>query len=149
LWSIGGDREEVQPLLLDLLQDRITFRITEAADVLGKIGPAAKDALPRLRQLLAHSYEWVGVRCATALWDIGGEAEAIAVLDTLLQAWAKNEYTANHVVATLDRMGHLARPALPQLHAELVRPRRSGRYSSIENDEELQHLSRAIISRFD
>jgi len=149
LWSIGGDQEEVQPLLLDLLQDRIPFRIMEAADVLGKIGPSAKNALPRLRRLLAHSYDWVSIHCATALWDIGGAPEAPAVLDTLLQAWAKNEYTANNVVATLNRMGHLARPALPQLHAELARPRRSGRFASIENDEALQHLSHTIISRFD
>jgi len=149
LWAIGGDQEEVLPHLVGLLQDRIPSRIMEAADVLGRGGPSAKDALPRLRQLLAHSYEWVSVHCATALWDIGGEAEASAVLDTLLHAWGKNGHTANHVAATLDRMGHLGRPALPQLRAELARPRRSGRYASIENDEDLQRLSRAIISRFD
>lgn len=46
--------------------------------------------------------------CAAALWQIGGEAEAPAVLDVLLQAMAQNPATANHVVACLERMGHLA-----------------------------------------
>ncbi|WP_329537766.1 HEAT repeat domain-containing protein (plasmid) [Streptomyces sp. NBC_01450] len=93
------------PLLLDLLDDRITFRISDAADLLGEIGPPASVALPRLRGLLTHDYEWVRVHCAAALWEIGGQAEAPAVVDALLQAMAKNSATANHVVACLDRMG--------------------------------------------
>ncbi|MFJ3799612.1 hypothetical protein ACIPSJ_25395 [Streptomyces sp. NPDC090088] len=39
------------------------------------------------------------------MWEIGGAAEAPAVLDTLLPAMAKNPATANRVVACLDRMG--------------------------------------------
>ncbi|GGS10139.1 hypothetical protein GCM10010269_56580 [Streptomyces humidus] len=93
------------PLLLGLLDDPITFCISDAADLLGEIGPPASVALPRLRGLLAHHYEWVRVRCAAALWEIDGETEAPAVLDALLQAMAKNPATANHVVACLDRMG--------------------------------------------
>ena len=144
LWAIGGDREEVMPLLHDLLEDNIYW---EAADVLGEIGPPAAAALPRLRELLAHDYQWVRVTCAAALWEIGGEAEAPAVLDTLLQAWAQHPATANHVVACLDRMGPAAQPALPQLRAQLALPRRGGRFASIDNDEELQRLSRTIIAR--
>ena len=103
--------------------------------------------LPRLRELLAHSYEWVRVHCAAAIWEISGEADAPAVLETLLQAWAHNPATANHVVACLDRMGPAAEPALPQLRAQLALPQRGGRFASIDNDEELQRLSRAIIGR--
>ncbi|MGI8333613.1 HEAT repeat domain-containing protein [Actinomadura scrupuli] len=147
LWAIGGDQEEVMPLLHDLLEDRIPFQISEAADVLGAIGRPAVAALPRLRELLAHDYEWVRVACAAALWEMGGEAEASTVLDTLLQVWAQNPATANHVVACLDRMGLAAESALPQLRSQLALPQRGGRFASIDNDEELQRVSRLIIAR--
>ncbi|WP_042431816.1 HEAT repeat domain-containing protein [Streptacidiphilus anmyonensis] len=147
LWAVGRDHEEVMPLLLDLLDDTITFRISEAAEVLGQIGAPAAAALPRLRSLLAHGYEWVRVPCAAALWDIGGEPEAPAVLDTLLQAWTKNPATANNAVACLARMGTAAAPALPLLRFQLALPRRGGRFSNISNDEDLQRISQEVIRR--
>ncbi|MFI2437139.1 HEAT repeat domain-containing protein, partial [Streptomyces sp. NPDC018957] len=149
LWAAGGDLAEVMPLLLSLLDDRITFRISDAADLLGEIGPPASVALPRLRNLLMHDYEWVRVHCAAALWEIGGQAEAPAVLNVLLQAMAQNPATANHVVACLDRMGPLAAPALPLLHEQLALPRRGGRYQSLDHDEELQRVGRTLIARLD
>ncbi|MEU6258612.1 HEAT repeat domain-containing protein [Streptomyces sp. NPDC047043] len=149
LWAVRGEPAEVMPLLLALLDDRITFRISDAADLLGEIGPPASAALPRLRNLLTHDYEWVRVRCAAALWEIGGEAEAPVVLDTLLQAWAENPSTANHVVDCLDRMGSLAAPALPLLRKQLALPRRGGRFASIDHDEELQRVGRTLIARLD
>ncbi|MGN9838314.1 hypothetical protein ACTMTI_09370 [Nonomuraea sp. H19] len=147
LWAVSGDREEVMPLSRELLEGRPFFWLMQAADVLGEIGPPAVAALPRLRELLTHSYEWVRVHCAAALWEIGGEAEAPAVLDTLLPAWAQNPATANHVVACLDRMGLAAEPALPRLRSQLALPQRGGRLASIDNDEELQRVSRAVIGR--
>ncbi|MEV5831571.1 HEAT repeat domain-containing protein, partial [Spirillospora sp. NPDC052242] len=147
LWAIVGDPDEVMQPLLELLDEPITFRIAGAADVLAEIGPPAREAVPRLRGLLSHSYEWVRVPCATALWGIAGAPEAPAVLDTVLQAWEQNPAVANHVVACLDRMGPAARPALPQLRSELLHPQRRGRFNSIDNDEELQQISRTLIER--
>ncbi|MER6064426.1 hypothetical protein [Streptomyces sp. NPDC001792] len=90
------------------------------------------------------------MHCAAALWEIGGEAEAPAVLDTLLQAWAQNPSTANHVVTCLDRMdARVARAALPLLREQLSLPRRGGRFRSVDHDEELQRLGRALIARLD
>ncbi|WP_369244353.1 HEAT repeat domain-containing protein [Streptomyces sp. R41] len=149
LWAVGGDLSEVMPLLLGLLDDRITFRISDAADLLGEIGPPASVALPRLRGLLTQDYEWVRVHCAAALWEIGGQAEAPAVLDALLQAMAKNSATANHVVDCLDRMGPLAAPALPLLREQLAQPRRGGRFHSIDHDEALQRVGCTLIARLD
>jgi HEAT repeat protein len=149
LWAVGSDLPEIMPLLLDLLDDPITFRISDAADLLGEIGPPASAALPRLRDRLTHDYDWVRVHCAAALWEIGGEAEAPAVLDTLLQAMAHNAATANHVVSCLDRMGTLAAPALPLLRRQLDQPRRGGRFQSIDHDEQLQHVTRTLIARLD
>jgi hypothetical protein len=89
------------------------------------------------------------VHCAAALWEIGGQAEAPAVVDALLQAMAKNSATANHVVACLDRMGPLAAPGLPLLREQLAQPRRGGRFQSIDHDEQLQRVGRALIARLD
>jgi HEAT repeat protein len=149
LWAVGGDLAEVMPLLLDLLDDSITFRISDAADLLGEIGPPASAALPRLQGLLTHDYEWVRVHCASALWEIGGQAEAPAVLDALLQAMAQNSATAPHVVACLDRIGPLAAAALTSLREQLARPRRGGRFQSIDHDEALQRVGSNLITRLD
>jgi HEAT repeat protein len=135
------------PILLDLLDDPITFRIREAADVLAEIGPPAWAAVPRLRDCLTHGYEWVRVPCAAALWKIGGESEAPAVLVILLQALPQHPATANAVVACLDSMGALAAPALPLLREQLARPQRGNGFQTLENDEELQHLTRTLIAR--
>ncbi|MBB5773707.1 HEAT repeat protein [Nonomuraea jabiensis] len=147
LWAVSGDQEEVTPLLHDLLGSSVSSWKTLAADVLGEIGPPVTAALPRLRKLLTDNYEWVRVHGATALWEVGGAAEARVVLDTLLQAWEQNPATANHVAACLDRMGPAAAPALPRLRSKLIRPRLGGRFASIDNDEELQRTSRAIVER--
>lgn len=134
LWAVGGDRDEVMPLALALLD---TFAIADAADVLGKIGPPASAALPRLHARLTDNYDWNRVHAATAIWDIGGEAQAPVVLDTLLQAWQQNSATGNHVAACLKRMGSAATPALPKIRAEIARPERGGRFRSIDNDQEI------------
>jgi hypothetical protein len=149
LWAVGGDLDEVMPLLLGLLDEDITFHISDAADLLGEVGPPATAALPRLRNLLGHGYEWVRVHCAAALWEIGGRAEAPAVLNALLQAMSENPATANHVVACLERMGPLAAPAVPLLREQLALPRRGGRFQSIDHDEELQRIGHALIARLD
>ncbi|NUR46958.1 MAG: HEAT repeat domain-containing protein [Hamadaea sp.] len=145
LWAIEADAHQVLPMLLKLLDDSITFRICDAADVLGKIGPPGAAAVPRLRELLGHSYEWVQVHCATALWRVGGGAETERVLSTLLSAWTRNPATGNHVVDCLDQMGHAAAPALPLLQAQLALRQRGGHLGSIANDEQLQATCRTII----
>lgn len=140
LWAVGGDRDEVLPLALALLD---TYAQREAADVLGEIGQPAAEALPRLRELLTADYEWTRVHAAAAIWDISGEPEA--VLETLLQAWKSNPSTGNHVAACLKRMGPAAAPALPQIRAELARPERGGWAGTIDNDQELLHELAAML----
>ncbi|KUL28014.1 HEAT repeat domain-containing protein [Actinoplanes awajinensis] len=134
LWAVGGDRDEVLPHALALLE---TYASWEAADVLGQIGPPAAVALPRLRNLVADEYEWTRVHAAAAIQDIAGEPEAAMVLDTLLAAWRENPATGNVVASCLKRMGTSAAPAFPQVRAELDRPERGGRFGSIGNDAEL------------
>ncbi|PSM44584.1 hypothetical protein C6Y14_00015 [Streptomyces dioscori] len=142
LWEIEGNVESVVPKLLDLLD---THEHRTAADVLGRIGRPAAMALPRLRSMLTDGYEWTRIHAAAALWDIGGEAEAPGVVETVLGAWEKNDATSNYVVACLHRMGPAAAPALPRILAELALSRRSGHFRSTANDEELQAVCRAIV----
>ncbi|MGW1885003.1 HEAT repeat domain-containing protein [Streptomyces sp. NPDC001970] len=144
LWAAEGDPAAVVPLLNDLLD---SYRHHEAADVLGRIGPPAARALPRLRKMLTADYEWTRLHAATSLWDIGGPAEAVVVVQTLLTAWEENDATSNHVLACLNRMGAAAAPALPRIRAELALLRRSGRFRSIQHDEELQRTGCAILTR--
>lgn len=143
LWELEGNVESVVPKLRDLLD---THEHRTAADVLGRIGPPAEIVLPRLRPMLTDGYEWTRIHAAAALWDIGGEAEAPTVVETLLGAWEKNDATSNYVVACLHRMGPAAAPALARILAELALSRRSGHFRSTANDEELQATCRAIVT---
>ncbi|MGZ2362320.1 HEAT repeat domain-containing protein [Streptomyces sp. 372A] len=144
LWELEGDAAGVVPRLVELLD---THADDEAAAALGRIGPAAAPALPRLRKMLTAGYEWTRVYAAAALWDIGGDAEAPAVVETLLTAWAENDSTSNHVLACLNRMGPAARPALPRVREELTLLRRSGRFRSIPHDEDLLAACRSVTAR--
>ncbi|EGE39515.1 hypothetical protein SACT1_0097 [Streptomyces sp. ACT-1] len=144
LWELEGDAAGVVPRLVELLD---THENDEAAAVLGRIGQAAAPALPRLRKMMAAGYEWTRVYAAAALWDIGGDAEAPAVVETLLTAWAENDATSNHVLACLNRMGPAARPALPRVREELTLLRRSGRFRSIPHDEDLLAACRSVTAR--
>ncbi|MER7703721.1 hypothetical protein ABTX81_12575 [Kitasatospora sp. NPDC097605] len=123
------------------------FRVTEVADVLGEIGPAAAAALPRLRELLDDTYDWVRVHAAAALWAIGGEPGAPAVLGVLLPAWEQNPATGRRVVPCLDRMGPAAAPAVPLLRARLELPGRADMWAGIEEDEKQQADCRALLAR--
>ncbi|WP_328892029.1 HEAT repeat domain-containing protein [Streptomyces sp. NBC_00236] len=144
VWELGRNAAESVPGLEALLDSHCN---RDAADTLGRIGPPAQTALPRLRELLDAKYEWTRVHAAAALWDIGGEAEADIVVQTLLAAWEENDATGNHVLACLDRMGQAAAPALPRIQAELALPRRGGRFRSVDNDAEVQRLCRTILTR--
>lgn len=148
LSALDAGPDELMPLLLDALSGTTSTWIGSAVEILATIDPAtASPAVPRLRELLGHSYEWTRIYAAAGLWQTAGQADAKPVLDTLLQAWNKNGATANFVLQTLEQMGPAALPALPYLEAELARTSRGGRFSSIENDEDLQRAARRIINQ--
>ncbi|MFC9618890.1 hypothetical protein ACFTXM_02440 [Streptomyces sp. NPDC056930] len=138
LWALERDPADVVPRLHDMLG---SYRNRDAADVLGRIGPPAATALPRLKEILTVGYEWTRLHAAIAVWDIAGAAEAGTVIRTLLEVWEKNEATAHHVALFLDRDAPAAAPALPRLRAELARPRRS---RGVAHDEQLQRTCRTL-----
>ncbi|WP_049650928.1 HEAT repeat domain-containing protein [Kitasatospora sp. MY 5-36] len=143
LWDIECDPADAVPRLTALLD---TSKDQDAADVLGRMGRSAAAALPRLRQLSETGHVGIRVHAAAAIHDIGGPAEAAAVLPVLLEAWEENDSTAGPVVDCLQRMGPAAAPALPRIHAELALARRSGGFfGNIKNDEALLRAARAVI----
>ncbi|MFJ8163670.1 HEAT repeat domain-containing protein [Streptomyces sp. NPDC096136] len=144
LWALARDPADAVPRLVALLDG---YRLREAAEVLALVGPPAGAAAPRLREMLTASYDWTRIHAAAALWEIGGEAGAGALVPVLLAAWAGNGATSNHVLACLSRMGPAAAPALPRIEEELALPRRTGRFGSIAHDEEVQHLCRTLRDR--
>lgn len=144
LWSIGGDTAEILPLAIAML-DRGSG---DAANLLGRIGPPAATALPRVREL-----HWASDRrrsrlrpYAIAIWDIAGEAETHLVLDALRSALDGPYAMGVEVVACLDRMGAAAEPALPALRKRLAEPDR-GIWANLRDDHELQRRGQAILAR--
>ena len=146
LWHIGGDKQEVLDRLRAHLVGPAVFHDDGAGTVLGELGPAAADLVPHLRKLLADKYEWKRVHAAEALWQVAGEPAAQIVLEVLLQAWVQNQMTASFVVTVLDRMGPAAALALPQLHAEIAKTRRGGRFGTIDTDEDLVETCQRLIA---
>ncbi|MFF2119122.1 HEAT repeat domain-containing protein [Kitasatospora sp. NPDC058184] len=143
LWDIECNPAAAVPRLTALLD---TSKDQDAADVLGRMGGSAAAALPRLRQLSETGHIGIRVHAAAAIHDIGGPAEAAAVLPVLLEAWEANDSTTGPVVDCLQRMGPAAAPALPRIHAELALARRSsGFFGNIKNDEALLRAARAVI----
>ncbi|WP_203923788.1 hypothetical protein [Rugosimonospora africana] len=148
LSALGVGPDELMPLVLDALSGTTSFWIRDAVDILATIPPAAGSAaVPRLQELLENSYDWTRIFAAAGLWHVAGEVHTQAVLDTLLQAWNNNGATANFVLQVLKVMGSAAAPALPYLVAELANTRRSGRFASIDDDEDLQETARDLIVR--
>ncbi|MGW4651992.1 HEAT repeat domain-containing protein [Kitasatospora sp. NPDC004289] len=143
-WEIEGNAGRVVPRLTALLG---TTGFGKAAELLARIGGPAAAALPLLRAELAAGFAGTRVDAAAAIHAIGGPGEAEALVPVVLSAWEENDSTAVPVLRCLRGMGTAAAPALPRVRAELARVRRSGGFfASVERDEELLELCRAVVS---
>jgi HEAT repeat protein len=113
--------ERVIPTYIEILRSgRVEFRPLAAAE-LGRLGAAAKPAIPALRQCLKENDEAVAFESAVALGRIGPDAaEAIVDLAEALQgASGRTRAGAAYV---LGSMGLAARPALAGLTKALQDP---------------------------
>jgi HEAT repeat protein len=90
-----------------------------AAEALGKIGPAAKDAVPALSRALNDPDKAVGTRAAEALGRIGPAAKA--AVPALLTAFKddKRRAVGDRAAEALGRMGPAAKTAVPVLSRAL------------------------------
>jgi uncharacterized protein (UPF0147 family) len=110
--SLAGER---MGYLIRALDDPNTRHT--AADLLKSIGPAAGDAVPRLRELLFSPLQY-----AQGVWLLSAyaaaESDAVQQVETLrafMHAGTHNDWTMSAVFAALAEAGPAAEAALPEL----------------------------------
>ncbi|MEV6536195.1 HEAT repeat domain-containing protein [Streptomyces sp. NPDC051639] len=116
LYALGGLRyADALPEVLRLLHGLPAglrgrdWLVQAATRTVGAFGPAAREAIPVLRELLDGAY---AVRAAAALWSVEGDAEA--VLPALLRELTRGEH-ARASAEALGLLGASAGAALPDL----------------------------------
>ncbi|MEU9456555.1 HEAT repeat domain-containing protein [Streptomyces sp. NPDC048277] len=141
LWSAEGDVDVVLPVLLRELTFGRSRSARTAAEQLGRLGTAGRDALPALRRLAGSGRAGERTAAAQALWRIEGDPEP--VLPVFRSAWAENPYTRGAIAECLATMGPAGAPLHDLVTAELATARRHtarpGGYGShdIAQDEQL------------
>lgn len=122
----------------------------EAVVALEHLGPAAGAAVPALRTVLNHPYQWVRVTAARALWKATGDAAA--VLPVLL---AELHCRPTGVLAAecLGEMGRQALAAVPALRRVVDSETRLveiGSYTDwIDSDEGFADAARQALARIE
>ncbi|MFF5147150.1 HEAT repeat domain-containing protein [Streptomyces sp. NPDC013157] len=153
LWSAEGDVAAVLPVLLRELTHGRNRSARTAAGQLGRLGAAARGALPALRRLAGSGGVWERVAAAEALWRIGGDPAP--VLPVFRAAWSENPYTRGAIAGCLAGMGPAGAPLRDLVTAELAGPRRHtarpGGFGShdIAQDERLLADCRRALARQD
>jgi HEAT repeat protein/lysophospholipase L1-like esterase len=89
----------------------------EAAEALGRLGPEARGAAPRLNAMLQDPRECVRYAAAHALWRIGTTPEELGTLVEALQN--PDGYVRAFAAWSLGNLGPSAGPAVPALVATL------------------------------
>ncbi|CAM5659484.1 hypothetical protein SAFG77S_04402 [Streptomyces afghaniensis] len=153
LWSVTGEAEAAVPVLLRKLTDPGSgrYRPAAAADVLGRLGPAARTALPGLRLMTGSGDASERAAAACAVWRITGEPEREQVLPVLRAAWVEHPRTRTTIAGCVAALGPRGAPLHDLLRAELTSPRRhradSGGYDShgIHEDEALLRVCRGAL----
>ncbi|MFE8961589.1 HEAT repeat domain-containing protein [Streptomyces iakyrus] len=122
LWSVTGDADAVLPVLLRELTGPASDRRRRAAAVLGRLGPAARPALPGLREAAGSGDAWARATAACAVWRTTGEPEGFLAL--LRSTWARHPRTRRTIAAHVSALGPAGTPLHDVLRAELADPRR-------------------------
>jgi HEAT repeat protein len=128
LWKVDGRGEAVVPTLMEALKHEHWRVRADAAELLGRIGPAAKEAIPVLTDALNDrdpssglGYVKVRLDAAEAIWKVDHRADlALAVL--LDQLNNSTDYFYRRKAArVLGTMGPAAKEAIPSLVKSLQR----------------------------
>ncbi|MGW3465304.1 HEAT repeat domain-containing protein, partial [Streptomyces olivaceoviridis] len=151
LWSADGDANAVLPVLLrELARDDPDAR-RAAVRQLGRLGPAARPALPELRRLARSGPVRERIPAACALWRVAGDPEPVRTV--FRSAWTADPRTRGPIARCLTTMGPAAGPLRDLITAELTHPRRHtapgrayGR-RDIPDDEELLRRCREVLAR--
>lgn len=115
-WALGRiglpGAEPAVPLLIETLSSRHLSVRRNAPRALGRLGPAARQAVPRLRALLADEDAAVRIEAAGALWLIDRAPEALSALRDMV---GRGDAQACDTVRVLGQM-----PPAPETTALLV-----------------------------
>lgn len=148
LWRIEENAGDVLPVLLGNLGGR---HASQTADALGRLGPAAMDAVPRLRGQLSGDSPWHRRAAALALWRITGDAEA--ALPALRTLWRQHPHQRPHIAEHLCEMGATAALIEPLLREEIAAARRhnasdTGHSShQVDEDEIFPRTCQLVLDR--
>ncbi|MCT9083200.1 HEAT repeat domain-containing protein, partial [Streptomyces fulvoviolaceus] len=151
LWSVRADASAVLPVLMrESTGERLQGR-RAAAEVLARLGPAARPALPGLRRMAQAGDPWERTSAACALWRISGDPDL--AVPVLRAAWVDHPHTRRTIAACLTVPGLDGAPLHDLLRAELAASRRhlassSGGYGShdVLDDEQLLRACREILT---
>ncbi|MFD8231441.1 HEAT repeat domain-containing protein [Streptomyces sp. NPDC059696] len=122
LWSVTGDADAVLPVLTGELTDSGNGRSHRAAAALGRLGPAARPALPGLRALADRGDARERTTAACAVWQVTGDPERF--LPLLRSAWTEHPCTRATIAECVFALGPAGAPLHDVLRAELASPRR-------------------------
>jgi len=121
------------PALIEATKAGSASQREYAADALGRIGPAAKDAVEPLKKLLKNEHRPIQVWSAIALAKIDGTADVVPTLiEVLLED--KSPATRQQSAVALGNIGPKAKAAIPALRAMLK-----------EEDEALQQAAEEAL----
>jgi hypothetical protein len=150
LWSANGDTSAVLPVLRGELTRVDASLRRSAARQLGRLGPAARGALPELRRLARSGPPRERIPAACALWRVTGDPDPVRPL--FRAAWTADARTRPAIARCLTAMGPAAAPLRDLITEELTRPRRhtahEGAFGShdIPDDEELLRTCREVLA---
>ncbi|MFI2760807.1 HEAT repeat domain-containing protein [Streptomyces echinatus] len=150
LWSADGDAAAVLPVLLRELRQADAGLRRGAVRQLGRLGPAARTALPELRRLVRSGPARERVAAAGALWHIAGDPEPVRPV--FRTAWTADPRTRVPIARCLATMGPAAAPLRDLIAEEPTHPRRhtshGDAYGShdIPDDEELLRTCREVLA---
>jgi HEAT repeat protein len=123
IWKIEGKVDRAVPVLIETLKDfdESHYAAGSAAEMLGKIGPSAKAAVPDLTAMLQSGWRDTRIAAAFALCKITGKAEpGLAVLIKALEdRRTPNESGTHSALTYLEEIGPQAKAAVPVLLAIL------------------------------
>jgi HEAT repeat protein len=112
LWQADPRSQEVVPLALEML--KTPAGRYAALNLLGRMGPAAREAVPELVGLLKGNDQHLRQQALVALGNIGGGAgEAVPAMTGLLKD--ANVSTRQAAARALGQVGPAARRAVPEL----------------------------------
>ncbi|MFI5882443.1 HEAT repeat domain-containing protein [Streptomyces sp. NPDC051554] len=122
LWSVEADASAVLPVLIRELAGPDAHRRRAAAEVLARLGSAARAAAPGLARMVGAECARERTAGAYALWRVTGEVERVLLV--LRSAWVEHPEVRGDIAARLVGMGAAGAPLHDLVEAELAAPRR-------------------------